>query len=61
VGVWRDATTPHAGACKEEQERSRCRFSGITNPAYPLRVQSQAPARTCQRVRSGLTYLVNAI
>jgi len=33
---WREVTTPHAGACKEER-------------------QSQTLARTCQRVRSGVT------
>ena len=39
AGGWRDATTPHAVACKEEQ-------------------QSQTPAWTFQRARSGLTQQV---
>ncbi len=46
--------------CKEARERSRCRASGFTNPACPLRVQRQVREQTCQRVRSGLTQQVTA-
>ena len=53
--------TRPTGVGKEERERSRCRFSGFTNPAYPLRVQRQARDQACQRVRSGLTQMVWAI
>ena len=43
------------------RERSRCRFSGFTNPAYPLRVQRQAHEQACHRACSGVTQRVNMI
>ena len=42
-------------------ERGCCRFSGFTNPAYPLRVQRQARDQTRQRVRSDVTQMVRLI
>jgi len=65
AGVCREATRRQAGACNEARERSRCRFSGFTNPAYPLREQRQARDQTYpeghkyQRVRSAVTQHVN--
>jgi len=53
--------TRKAQACKEAQERSRCRVSAFTNPACPLRVQKQARELACLRTLSGLTDRVNGI
>ena len=62
LGGWLPRSNEAAGrACNEARERSRCRFSGFTNPAYPLRVQRQARDQACQRVRSGVTRQVNPI
>ncbi len=61
AGDCSEARRRQAGACNDERERSRCRFSGFTNPAYPLRVQRQARGQAYQRVRSGLNLMVNMI
>jgi len=53
-----DAQDP---AFKEAQEWSRCRVSGFTNPACPLRMQKQAREQACLRTRSGLIDRVNGI
>ena len=60
-GVCHEATMLRAGARKEARERGRCRFSGFTNPACPLRVQRQMREQAYQRARSVLTQQMKII
>ena len=59
--MWGEATRRQAGACNEARVRSRCRFSGFTNPACPLRVQRQTREQAYQRVCSVFTQQVKTI
>ena len=59
--MWGEATTQRVGTRKKARVRSRCRFSGFTNPACPLRVQRQTREQAYQRVRSVFTQQVKTI
>ena len=59
--MWGEATTQRVGTRKKARVRSRCRFSGFTNPACPLRVQRQTREQAYQRVRSVLIQQMKTI